>query len=131
MRLLICGGRTFNDMGMMHIGILRVCEMIGERIELVIHGDATGADSLAQAWCDYSHVPTWRFPAAWSDINTPGVRLRFGRHGAYNAAAGTQRNQRMLDEGKPTAYLAMPGGRGTVDMVTRCKRAGLPGLVFD
>ena len=35
----------------------------------------------------------------------------------------------MLDEGKPTAFLAMPGGTGTADMIARCRAAGLQGLV--
>ena len=129
MRLLICGGRTFSDITMLHMGILQVCEMMGQRLTLVIHGDAPGADSLAQGWCEFNGVPTLRFPAAWSDLNVTGVRLRFGRHGAYNAAAGSQRNQRMLDEGRPDAWLALPGGSGTADMTARCKRAGLPGLL--
>lgn len=118
-------------MTMLHMGILQVCEMIGQRLSLVIHGDADGADRLAQAWCDYQHVPTLRFPAFWSDLSVPGARLRFGRYGAYNANAGPQRNQRMLDEGKPDAWLAMPGQTGTADMVRRCREAGLPGIALD
>ncbi len=130
-RLLVCGGRTFSNMTVMHMGILQVCELTGERLSLCIHGDASGADSLAQVWCDFQGVPTLRFPAKWSEIDVPGARLRFGRHGAYNANAGPMRNQQMLDEGKPTAWLAMPGGTGTADMIARCRAAGLPGLAVN
>jgi len=130
MRLLICGGRTFSDMMRLHMGILQVCDMMGRRLSVVIHGDAPGADRLAQAWCEFNGVPSERYPADWSNITVPGAVLRFGRHGMYNARAGIDRNQRMLDEARPDAYLAMPGGTGTADMVHRCRQAGLMGLEF-
>jgi hypothetical protein len=41
-------------------------------------------------------------------------------------AAGPIRNQRMIDEGKPDLVIAFPGGRGTADMVSRAKKAGIP-----
>jgi hypothetical protein len=131
MRLLVCGGRTFDNMTMLHMGMLQVSDMMHEPIEVGIHGDASGADTLAQIWFEFQGIPTLRFPAKWRDINVPGAVLRFGRHGMYNALAGPQRNARMLDEGKPTAFLAMPGGTGTADMVARCRRAGLMGVVVE
>lgn len=127
-RLLICGGRNYSGLVLMHNSIYQVCRLMNQRVSLIIHGDATGADTLAQVWADFQGIPTLPFPAKWTVIDGPGVRLRWGRHGWYNAAAGTDRNQRMLDEGKPDAWLAMPGGVGTADMVRRCKAAGLRGI---
>lgn len=130
MRLVVTGGRRFNNMAIIHIGMMQITEQIGEPIELVIHGDATGADKLADAWAHLQGIPVLRFPAKWSEIHAPGARVRWSRHhGFYNVLAGMWRNQQMIDEGKPTAYLAMPGDDGTADMIARCKRAGLPGLV--
>jgi hypothetical protein len=128
MRLVVTGGRQFNNMTMMHMGMLQVCERMHDYIDVVIHGDATGADKLADAWCMFQGIPTEKFPARWSEIHLPGARVRVGRHGAYNVLAGMWRNQQMIDEGKPDAWLAMPGGTGTADMVTRCRAAGLPGI---
>lgn len=130
MRLLVCGGRRFNNMTMMHTGMCEIARLYGS-IEVGIHGDADGADRLADAWFTYQGIPVLRFPARWSDITVPGARVRVGRYGAYNVLAGTWRNQQMLDEGKPTAWLAMPGGTGTADMVARCRAAGLPGLAVE
>ena len=44
--------------------------------------------------------------------------------------AGPRRNQRMLDEAKPTECHAftLPGCRGTLDMMARCKAAKIPGV---
>ena len=46
--------------------------------------------------------------------------------GQLGLSAGPARNQRMLDEGKPDAGIAFPGGPGTADMTRRLKEAGIP-----
>lgn len=129
MRLLVTGGRRFNNMAMMQIGMTGIIHAYGP-IALVIHGDATGADRLADAWAHLNGIDRLPFPAKWSEIHAPGARVRWSRqHGFYNVLAGVWRNQQMIDEGKPTHFLAMPGGEETADMIARCQRAGLPGLV--
>lgn len=52
-----------------------------------------------------------------------GGRDRRGR--PYNAKAGPDRNQRMIDEGRPDLVVAFPGGRGTADMIRRATEAGI------
>lgn len=76
----------------------------------VIHGDARGADRLAGAVAEAAGVPIEKYPADWD------------KHGR---GAGPIRNQRMLDDAKPDVVLAMPGGRGTADMIRRAQRAGV------
>jgi len=73
----------------------------------VVHGAARGADALADAWGYTMAVPVERVPADWK---------------ANGRAAGPIRNQKMLDEHKPTVVIAFPGGRGTADMVARSKK---------
>lgn len=36
------------------------------------------------------------------------------------------RNQVMLDEWRPEGVIALPGGDGTDDMVSRARKAGIP-----
>lgn len=128
MRLLVTGGRRFNDMHLMHWGFCEVATLFGP-VTLVIHGDATGADKMADALAAFKGIERLPFPAKWSEIHAPGARVRWSRtNGFYNAVAGIWRNQQMIDEGKPTYFLAMPGGTGTADMVARCKAAGLQGV---
>lgn len=43
----------------------------------------------------------------------------------HGRAAGPIRNQRMIDEWKPTLVIAFAGGRGTADMIRRAKAAGI------
>ncbi len=122
MRVLVCGGRNFTDGDLLWNTLT---ETVG--ITHIIHGAATGADEQAMIWAQMMtgviHIP---FPAKWKDLNVEGAVIRNGKYGSYNVMAGFQRNQRMLDEGKPDLVIAFPGGNGTADMVSKAKAAGIP-----
>ena len=106
MRVLVCGGRDYQDRA-------RACAVLDDlpRDDLtIICGAANGADSLAADWALARRAELKWFPAEWR------------KHGK---AAGPIRNQKMLDEGKPDLMIAFPGGRGTADMVRRAESAGV------
>lgn len=107
MRVLVCGGRDFNDSDFIHN---QLCDLNAERgpFSVVIHGYAAGADHEANNW------------AQMMGLKIAGYRAEWQR---YGNSAGPRRNQRMLDEGKPDLVVAFPGGRGTADMVRRAKAA--------
>lgn len=107
-RVLVCGGRDYSDWA-------KVQEVLGDlhaayRIGMVLHGAATGADSLADRWARQQLIAQTRFAADWD---------------AHGKAAGPIRNQQMLDEGRPDLVIAFPGGRGTADMMRRAKDKGV------
>ena len=110
MRVLVCGGRKYNDRD--HIWNT-LCEVNSARgpISCIIHGAATGADSeamiRAQTVANVKHAP---FVA---DSHTHG------------RSAGPIRNQRMIDEGKPDLIVAFPGGKVPANMVRRAKEAAI------
>lgn len=108
MRVLICGGRNFDDLPFLD----RTLDAIHakRRISSVIHGGARGADSMAHFWAGASGIAIDVYHANWD---------RDGK------AAGPIRNQRMLNEGKPDLVVAFPGGPGTADMVRRAEKAGV------
>ena len=104
MRVIVCGGRGYAD------GPTVVNTLGNMNITTLAHGGAPGADELARVFALMAGIPTTEFPARW------------GEHGK---AAGPIRNQRMLDEFKPDAVVAFPGGRGTADMVRRATASGV------
>jgi hypothetical protein len=108
MRVLVCGGRCFND----YVTIYRCLDDITDEstVTHVIVGGADGADYWGEAWAYHNHVPFTVMRADWK---------------SHGRAAGPLRNQRMIDEGKPDLVVAFPGGRGTADMVRRAKDAGV------
>jgi len=106
MKVLVCGGRFFDDREMLSFTLDR---MAGDA-ELIVHGGARGADTLAQEWADDRGLMCMVYPADWK---------------AFGPSAGPRRNQMMLDVEKPDLVIAFPGGAGTKDMVTRAKAAGV------
>lgn len=109
MRVLVCGGRDFDDFNSVNEELTYIAGDVG--IDLIMHGGATGADRLAGEWADLTNTAKMIFPANW---------------GKYRKAAGPLRNQQMLDDGKPDLVVAFPGGAGTADMVRRAKAASVP-----
>jgi hypothetical protein len=102
-RVLVTGGRDYADSE-------TVWAVLGELLPIaaLAHGQARGADSLADYWASQHGVPVYGYPADWS------------RHGR---AAGAIRNRQMLDDFRPDLVVAFPGGKGTRDMVARARRA--------
>lgn len=111
-RVAVTGSRSFADAA----HVTKVLDLVLREHGpfTLVEGGATGADSLARQWAEYTSKITWvyidPFPADWA------------RHGK---AAGPIRNQEMIDSGLDL-LVAFPGGRGTADMVRRAKKARVP-----
>jgi len=95
------------------------------KIGKLIQGGARGADTTAYCWAVAKKVRPVTIYARWEDIITPPVLIKTRPNGAqYNALAGANRNQKMVEE-KPDLVVAFPGNRGTADMVERARKAGI------
>lgn len=116
-RILVCGGREYNDRTHFFHFMDRVLEAIGgtgeapKRDVVIIHGAARGADTLADDYGRERGLRIIRYPADWK---------------THKRAAGPIRNRLMLTEGQPHVIVAFPGGNGTADMVSIGKKAGVP-----
>ena len=113
MRLLVTGSRDWIDGNLMReslAGLPSDTEMC--------HGNARGADLLADAIA--TKIRGWKVTAYPADWATHGFR------------AGPIRNQQMLDDFKPDLCYAypLPESKGTIDMIKRCKKAGVPVVVW-
>ncbi len=104
MRVIVCGGRDYQDREAVFIALDKLHAKNG--ITCVIHGACkTGADRWADEWARDRFVEVERYEADW-------VRL-----GTY---AGPCRNQEMADS-HPDGAVVFPGGKGTADMVRRAE----------
>lgn len=102
MRLLVCGGRDFNDQAFLDTKLSEVAPSI------ICHGGAQGADRLAGEWARRFNIPCAVYPAKWKE---------------HGRAAGMLRNQTMLTDFKPDAVMAFPGGKGTANMIELAVKA--------
>lgn len=116
MKLLVTGGREYDDWP----HVRKVLDALHARTPIthVIHGacadrfgNMRGADKLADDWAFENGVQPVRCPALWD---------------FHGRAAGPRRNALMLPL-KPDYWVSFPGNKGTADMVTRLKHAGIPG----
>jgi hypothetical protein len=109
-RVLICGARDFRDTE----AIKTIVNGLKEG-DVVIHGMARGADTIAGLLAEARKLEVLEFPAQWD------------KHGK---AAGPIRNKQMLDEGKPDIVFAFytnkSKSRGTKNMVKQARKAGIP-----
>ncbi len=109
-KVLICGGRDFNDYGLLADTLVGLIGQYDPKDVTIISGHARGADKLGERFANVNECKLLIFPADWDK---------------YRKAAGPVRNQQMIDEGKPDLVVAFPGGRGTQDMVKRAKKHGI------
>jgi len=108
-RIAVTGGRTYSDRK-------RVEETLNQihaatPLDVLIHGAASGVDTLARDWAIKNGVPHDPYPAAWDDID---------------ALAGFTRNTRMILQGVPHLVVVFAGGTGTQHMRGQALRHGVP-----
>lgn len=113
MRLLVCGDRNWTD----YMAVLR--EIESRWPDVVIEGEARGADRLAANAARTLGIKVLPFPADWTQ---------------YGRAAGPIRNRQMLREGRPDEVIAfhanIASSKGTADMVAQARKADIPTTVY-
>lgn len=107
-RVLVCGGRNYSNQERLERVLNKVLRDNGKF--QVVHGGASGADAMADAWAMLNDCHTDVFPAHWE---------------TQGKAAGPKRNERMART-KPKLCVAFPGGAGTEDMIRRCHNYRIP-----
>lgn len=112
MILLVCGGRAYSDRAAVYAALDRA--HAHRPITLLVHGGASGADSLSAEWARERGVRCRAFTISKHEWRVHG------------RAAGPMRNARMLAEARPDGVVAFPGGAGTADMVRQARAAGVP-----
>lgn len=105
MKTVICGGRHYRLTKADFEYLDR--ELADNKITMVLHGAATGADEGAAYWAESRKVYCRAYPALW---------LKLGK------AAGPIRNRQMAQD--CDRVIAFPGGIGTASMIDEAIKAG-------
>ena len=112
-RVLVCGGRDYDNRERVRRTLdaaLEAAQSAG-KVAVIIHGNARGADLLADQYAREKSLRVLSFPADW---NLHGKR------------AGPIRNIKMLTESQPHVIIAFKGGSGTAHMMKIGREAGVP-----
>lgn len=117
MIVIICGGRDISREDAINLlerdakdDIAFATGLHSFSIAKIIHGGCRGADEGAAAWAAREGINTVSCPANWK------------KHGK---AAGPIRNRKMIVDHKPDLVLALPGGKGTADMIRAAEEYGI------
>jgi hypothetical protein len=118
MRVLVCGGRDLYEQDAFEwlrdhaIMALRKANLDPlPRADMIIHGDAKGADKAADRWGRSLGLIVVPCPADWD---------------RWKKRAGPIRNTQMLKRFEPDVTIALPGNTGTGDMITKSLAKGVP-----
>jgi SLOG family YspA-like protein len=104
MKVLVCGGRDYNDYETVRIELDKIRD-----ITEIIHGGARGADTLGGKYAAENNIRCTTVPALWD---------------RYGKSAGYRRNVEMLRH-NPDVVLAFPGQKGTAMMIKLAKEANV------
>ena len=120
MRILICGDRNWQDTDSIESVILQVYGFFEVPDNYsIIHGAATGADSIAGKVALENEIVSVSVPAQWRK---------------YGKSAGPKRNEFMLNRCKPDWVIAfhhdIASSKGTKHMVGIAKLAGVPTTII-
>ncbi len=108
MRVLVCGGRNFNNTSLL---VATLDPLYWDKgMTVLIEGEASGADKMAAWWAKAYNIKIEKYPAQWNK---------------YGKAAGYVRNVQMLEEGKPDLVIAFPGDKGTAMMCRLAEAVGI------
>lgn len=105
MTIAVTGGRSYAN----HRAVFAALDVLHSQrpITKLVHGDAFGADRIAEGWARQKGITVIAYPADWK------------RHGK---SAGPRRNGHMLRETRPKLLLAFPGGPGTANCVQQAEQ---------
>jgi hypothetical protein len=116
-RVLVTGGRTFNDTAWLHAAL----DLLHSKAPIteIIEGGAPGADVRAQEWGNrvIGKEKVTTVEAEWE-------RYSAGLKAGQKNPAGVIRNAQMAKL-RPDVVLACPGGPGTANMIDVARAHGL------
>lgn len=108
-KLIIAGGRDFNDIDLLFYRCDNILKNITSDIEIV-SGNAKGADTLGEQYASKKGFSLKKFPANWSE---------------YGKSAGVIRNKQMAEYADGLIAFWDGRSKGTKDMIEQAKKQGL------
>lgn len=142
MRIIIAGGRDFNDIELLERSCHESFSTLSEeglltndvRIDIpnmeIVCGKARGADTLGEDFGKRYGIKIKYFPANWEDINIQPCKIKYNKFNKpYNSLAGHNRNKLMAEYAQKDngVLIAFHDGKsaGTQNMINLAKEYNL------
>lgn len=126
-KVIIAGSRSFYDYTLLKT---ELDKLFAEPF-IVVSGGAKGADSLGEIYAQEKGYPIERYLAKWNDLSVKNCVIKHNSYGAYNAMAGHNRNQEMLNailknlDGGCVVAFWDGKSKGTENMINISRKAGI------
>lgn len=131
MKVLIFGGRDFNDYKLLETKCDEILKNVNEEIT-IIEGDALGADKLDARYAIARRYKLSVMPAKWNDLTEEPCKIKYNKNNKpYNALAGFNRNARMILITDIAIGFWDGTSRGTKNSIDLCKEKGIPLYVIN
>jgi len=114
MRLIIAGGRHFDDVALIRRALSKAHAQ--SAITVLIHGGSGALGIAAEDWAREMRLHVVRYPANWRELGKRAEAIR---------------NAFMLEDSRPDKVLALPGGNDTADLVALATAARVPVIDAD
>ena len=115
LRILVCGGRRFDDYDLLEKTINDVIAEAGRTDIEIVSGHCVGADKLGELYAEKHNAQVKIFPAEWKK---------------YGKRAGPMRNKQMVDyisgfKNKIVIAFVSANTKGTRNTITLAKKANI------
>ena len=125
MRVAVVGSRKFDDYDMMKSYLDKLHSM--RKIELIVSGGASGADSFAVHWAKSNSVEYLVHEAKWDDLTHPDARIKVNSRGKkYDANAGFRRNRDIVNDAQVVLAFWDGNSPGTKDSIDYARSINKP-----
>lgn len=127
MKVAIVGGRDFVNFDLLEFKL----RPFKASITLIVSGAADGADTLGVTYAKKYGIPYKEFPADWDDLTVEPCVIKKGKGGKpYNALAGFNRNQSIVDNADFVIAFWDGKSKGTRDTIGRANKAKKDTLII-
>ena len=126
-KVIIAGSRSFNDYTLLKTEL----DKLFNEPFIIVSGGAKGADTLGELYAKEKGYEVERHLAKWNDLSVPNCRIKYNSYGPYNAMAGHNRNQEMLNsilenkDGGCVVAFWNGKSKGTENMIAITKKSGV------
>lgn len=128
MRLIIAGGRTFNNYEKIKLEVMNFLIELAKDDKIVttiVSGKAIGVDRLGERFARELSLNVDPFPADWKNIDVEPCVIGKNKYGEYNKLAGHNRNEEMAKHSDCLIAFWDGNSTGTKDMIDRANKYNL------
>lgn len=126
-KVIIAGSRNFSNYNLLK----KTLDNLFTESFILISGGAKGADLLGEKYAKERNYEIEQHLPDWKNISVPNCVVKYNQYGPYNALAGYNRNQEMLNsilnniDGGCVVVFWDGKSRGTEDMIKVSEKQGI------